>query len=183
MANIIILNGSPRKNGNTAQLIKAFTEGAQQAGHIVTIFSLQQMNIKGCIGCFGGGKNPESPCTQKDDMEKIYPVYEEADIIVFASPMYFWGITGQLKTALDRLFAVSEKYPDFHAPGKKCILLMAAGDATKENDEPVEQYYHSLVKNMGWTNLGLIIAGEVNFIGDIEGHIALQQARDLAMTL
>lgn len=103
---IIILNGSPRKNGNTSELTKAFAKGAQEAGHTVTEFHLGDMNISGCKGCFGGGKNPESPCVQKDDMSKIYPVYKEADIVVLASPLYYWSISGQLKTAFDRLVGV-----------------------------------------------------------------------------
>lgn len=67
---IIILNGSPRKNGNTAGLIREFTKGAESSGNTVTEFLLDRMNINGCKGCFGGGKNPDSPCVQKDDMEK-----------------------------------------------------------------------------------------------------------------
>ena len=71
MKNIIVLNGSPRKNGNTSELIKAFTEGAESAGHRVTVFFLDKMNINGCKGCFGGGKDAKHPCVQKDDMEQI----------------------------------------------------------------------------------------------------------------
>lgn len=85
---IIILNGSPRPKGNTAALIHSFTEGAKAAGHNVTRFDLQKMDIHPCLGCCSGGKDPESPCTQKDDMLKIYPAYKEADIVVLASPLY-----------------------------------------------------------------------------------------------
>ena len=62
---IIVLNGSPRKNGNTAELIKSFVNGAREAGNTVTEFFLNEMDIHGCLGCFGGGKNLESPCVQK----------------------------------------------------------------------------------------------------------------------
>lgn len=74
MKKIMILNGSPRKTGNTAALIEAFARGAQEAGNEVTSFFLNGMNIHGCLGCFGGGKDPASPCVQKDDMLKIYPL-------------------------------------------------------------------------------------------------------------
>lgn len=73
MKKIIVLNGSPRKNGNTSQLIKSFTEGAQASGNTVTEFFLNEMDIHGCLGCFGGGKNSDSPCVQKDDMLKNLP--------------------------------------------------------------------------------------------------------------
>jgi len=110
---IIILNGSPRKNGNTTELIKSFANGAQASGNIVTEFFLNEMDIHGCLGCFGGGKNPESPCVQKDDMLKIYPEYKAADVVALASPLYYWTISGQLKTAVDRLFAVAECDKDY----------------------------------------------------------------------
>ena len=64
---ICILNGSPRSNGNTKELIKSFTKGAEAAGHEVTCFDLQKMNIHGCLGCCNGGKDEECPCVQKDD--------------------------------------------------------------------------------------------------------------------
>ena len=51
------------------------------------------MNIHGCLGCFGGGKDPASPCVQKDDMLKIYPAYREADVVVLATPLYYWTVS------------------------------------------------------------------------------------------
>ena len=123
---IVILNGSPRAKGNTAELIQSFTEGAESAGHTVTCFNLQKMNIHPCLGCCGGGENPDSPCVQKDDMDTIYPVYKDADMVVLASPLYFWTISGQLKCALDRLFAVAECDENYANPKKECALIMAA---------------------------------------------------------
>ena len=70
---IVILTGSPRKNGNTAALTTAFKKGAEEAGHTVTEFFLNGMDIQGCLGCWQGGKDPEHPCVQTDDMLKIYP--------------------------------------------------------------------------------------------------------------
>ena len=123
---ILVLNGGPRLAGNTAALITAFVEGAEAAGNVVTRFNLDRMDIHGCKGCLCGGKNPDSPCVQKDDMEKVYPAYRAADVVVFAGPMYYWGITGQLKVALDRLFAVTESDPNWVTPKKATVLLMAS---------------------------------------------------------
>ena len=85
---IVVLNGSPRVNGNTAAMTKAFAEGAAEAGHEVEIVPVAKLKIAGCLGCEychtkGGGK-----CVQKDDMRKLYPLLEEAEMIVFASPIY-----------------------------------------------------------------------------------------------
>ncbi len=66
------------------------------------------MNIHPCIGCLQGGKTYDSPCVQKDDMDQIYTLYRSADCIVYASPLYWWSFSAQLKTGIDRLFAVME---------------------------------------------------------------------------
>ena len=122
---IIILNGAARKNGNTAKLIQAFSSSAIDAGHIIKEFYLEDMNINSCKGCLKGGKDSNSPCVQKDDMDEIYKEFSSCDIIVFASPIYFWTITGKLKTTVDRLYAELEclGYADFK---KGSILLMTA---------------------------------------------------------
>lgn len=77
---IIVITGSPRKSGNTSALVKAFTEGAESAGHSVTEFFLDKMEIHGCKGCFGGHSDRDCPCVQKDDMEKIYPSVRDCDV-------------------------------------------------------------------------------------------------------
>lgn len=183
MAKILILNGGARLNGNTAGLIEAFIFGAESSGNTVTRFDLDKMDINGCKGCLCGGKNPASPCVQKDDMLKIYPVYREADVLVFAGPMYYWGITGQLKTALDRLFAVTESDPNWATPRKKTVLLMAAEGTGEANDKPVVDYYKSLTSFLGWGDLGYIIAGGNLRVGDIKGKPELEQAKKLGASI
>ena len=177
---IVALNGSPRAKGNTSSLIEAFTRGAAEKGHSVTTFFLDGMNIGGCKSCYGGGKNPESPCVQKDDMDKIYPVYRKADVVVLASPLYFWTISGQLKSTFDRLFAIAEGNPGYQNPVKDCILLMAA-----EGDEYEETlaYYNGLLNHLGWNNVGQILARGVAAPGDIAGKPELEEARILGASL
>ena len=153
MSNIMILNGSPRKSGNTAKLISAFLKGAESVGSTITEFYLTDMNISACKGCLGACKNPVSPCVQKDDMERIYSAFSKADVVVFASPVYFWTVTGQLKTPADRLYAELEclGYGQFK---KKSVLLMTAGG----NDySQATNWYRTYERNLGWTNLGEIL--------------------------
>ncbi len=138
------------------------------------------MNIRDCLGCYGGGKNAESPCVQKDDMAKIYPVYKEADIVVLASPLYYWTFSGQLKTCFDRLFAVAECNPDYSNPVKETVLLMAA-----EGDEFEESlyWYDRLEKHLGWKSLGKVLCGGVAGIGDISGRKELTEAYNLGKSI
>ncbi|MBR2178786.1 MAG: flavodoxin family protein [Selenomonadaceae bacterium] len=173
---IIILNGSPRVKGNTSALVNEFTRGAEEVGCEVKIFQLDKMNIHGCKGCFGGGKNIESPCVQKDDMDKIYPVYREADIVVLATPLYYWNFSGQLRTTFDRLFAVAECDPNYRNPKKESVLLMAAEGYGFDD---ALQYYQNLMKHLGWTELGHVLAGGVMKVGDIKDHKELNQAYEL----
>lgn len=174
--NIVVLNGSPRKKGNTSELVRAFVEGAEGAGHQVTEFFLNGMNVHGCLGCFGGGKDPAHPCVQSDDMDSVYAAYREADVVVLASPLYYWGISGQLKIAFDRLFAVAECDPDYRNPVKDSVLLMAAeGDGFEES----AQWYDNLERHIGWKSLGKVLCGGVMQVGDIAGKPELEEARAL----
>ena len=181
---ICILNGSPRANGNTKELIKHFTDGAKEAGCDVVCFDLQTFNIHGCLGCCRGGTDTANPCVQQDDMSKIYPAYIAADILVLASPMYYWGFSGQLKCAFDRLFAVAELNPNYANPIKDCILLMAAEGDTEDNFAPVKAAYEGLLHHLGWNNLGIVYAGGNMAAGDIIDKPAqLQEARELGKSL
>lgn len=172
---ILVLNGSPRPSGNTAALIEAFTEGAQSAGHTVVRFDLCRMKIGGCLGCCRGGKDPEAPCVQKDDMLKIYPEYRSADIVIFASPMYYWGFSSQLKAAIDRLFAVAELDPNYRNPIKTAGMLMAAEDNFPNTFEPIRFYFTSMAENLGWSCCGMVCAG-----GNLEAGAILKKPEQLA---
>ena len=177
---IIILNGSPRKNGNTSALTAEFVRGAEESGNSVTEFFLDGMNINGCKGCFGGGKNSDSPCVQKDDMEKIYPVYKEADVVVLASPLYYWTISGQLKTAFDRLFAVAECDPYYKNPQKDSVFIMAAEGYGFEESE---YWYDRLEQHLGWKSLGKVLCGGVMETGNIDGKPELNKAYELGKSI
>ena len=101
MKNILVVIGGGRANGNTMQLADSFIAGAKEAGHQVEKISLLKEEVKGCLGCnacrFG------KPCIQKDDFHEMIPKIKAADLIVFASPLYFWTISSRLKAFIERL--------------------------------------------------------------------------------
>ena len=119
--NILILNGSPRPGGNTAALMKAFTEGAESAGHTVTQLQVGAMNIRGCLGCEACRKSGSGKCVQQDDMQQVYPAINAADMIVLASPVYFWALTGQMQSAITRLYCLGKLKTD------KFALVLSSG--------------------------------------------------------
>jgi multimeric flavodoxin WrbA len=176
---ITVLNGSPRKQ-NTAAMAEAFAEGARAAGHEVEVLQVGKMKINGCLGCWSGGKDPEHPCSQRDDMEKIYPAYKEADVVVLASPLYYWFISGFLKNAFDRLFAIAECDPNYRNPKKQSVLIMAAEGAGFEESE---HWYDHLEKHIGWKSLGKILCAYVTKPGDAEGNPILKNAYDLGKSI
>ena len=179
--NILILNGSPRKTGNTAGLTKAFAEGAESAGHKVTEFFLDSMNIHGCKGCWAGDSSKDCPCVQQDDMNQIYPVAKACDIVVLASPLYYWNMSGQLRTAVDRLFALEEGGDNLlRGHDRGAVLLMAAeGD----DFEDVALYYDHLMEHLRWKNLGKVLCGGVAQPGDIKDRPELEEAKKLGASL
>ena len=153
MANVLILNGSPRKNGATASLAKALMEGAKENGNEIKEDYITSMNIKACIGC-DSCMRTHNGCVQKDDdMAIIYEDLLWADVVVFVSPVYWGTITGQLKVVFDRMFALGNKvgWQDFR---KKCVLLMTArgSDYSMALD-----FYGILTKYLGWTDLGTVL--------------------------
>ena len=177
---IVILNGSPRAGGNTSALTAEFRRGAQEAGNEVQEFFLSKMKINGCLGCWGGGKDPVHPCAQRDDMEEIYPAYRDADVVVLASPLYYWFISGFLKNAFDRLFAIAECDPGYRNPRKECVLIMAAEGAGFEESE---HWYDHLEKHIGWKSIGKVLCGYVTQPGDTKERPELKQAYELGRSV
>lgn len=152
---------------------------AEESGNTVNSFHVGSMNIKGCIGCMKGGKNPDHPCTMQDDMDKIYPHCREADVVVLASPLYYWNVSGQLKSALDRLWAVAELDAGIN-PKKDAVLLMAS---IMDQYEQVAAWYDRLLQELEWKDLGKVLISDVEHPGDIEGNARLAEAYALGKSI
>lgn len=99
--NILILNGSPRPNGNTAAMVKAYAEGAVEAGHTVHVVDVCKKKISGCLACEYCHTKGNGRCVQQDDMQEVYPLLEDAEMIVLASPIYYHNFSGQLQCAIN----------------------------------------------------------------------------------
>lgn len=151
MKRILILNGSARQNGHTAALTKAFTAGVESTGNEVREIWLQNKNIHECLGCRACARMDDF-CVQKDDMQEVYEAFVWADVIAFASPLYFGGITGTLKTATDRLYSFWMK--SSWRVEKECALLLTA-------NSPVFQqalmWYKVFTDYCGWRSWGTVL--------------------------
>lgn len=122
--NILILNGSPRPQGNTKKMINTFLDAAE--GHNVNVIDVCRKNIKGCLACEHCHTQGKGSCVQKDDMQEIYTLLKDAEMLIIASPIYYHGISGQLKCAIDRLYSAA--YPIKPEKLKKIAMFLSSGD-------------------------------------------------------
>ena len=119
---ILILNGSPHLDGATSDMVNAFAEGAREAGHEVVSVNVAHKNIKGCMACEYCRNREKGVCVQKDDMQAIYPEILSADMVVFASPIYYFTMTAQMEAAIQRVYCIGKPLK-----AKKAALLLSSG--------------------------------------------------------
>ena len=164
MKNILVILGGGRPIGNTRQLVDAFVKGAVDAGHQTEVVSLNEKQVNGCIGCnacrFG------KPCVQKDDFNSLIPAIKNADLIVFASPLYFWTLSSKIKAFIERFYCIAEeddapplgRYEKY--PVRDCALLMTSADDYFWTFEQAVSYYNfALVNYIGFHDRGMLLAG------------------------
>jgi len=138
---ILALLGSPRRHGNTATLLNSVIEGIKTAKDAeVELIFLNGKNIKPCQGCNSCKKEDSKGCVQKDDMQQIYPLVAKSDLIILASPIYWWSVTAQMKLFIDRLYAM-----DFTCGRKKAALLMTyGGELPNSGPETTEALFREI---------------------------------------
>lgn len=168
---VLIISSSPRKGGNSETLAAAFAKGAQEAGHQAETVYLREKQYSFCKGCFACLKLGH--CVIKDDAVEIAAKMHDADVLVFATPVYYYCVSGQLKTMLDRANPLFDTDYAF----TKAYLL-----ATAAEDEP-ETVEGTVKAVQGWVDcfprcqlVETVFVGGVNEVGEIIGHPALDRA-------
>lgn len=178
MGKIVVLVGSMRKEGNTDLLVKAFVDGASKNNEI-EIISVAEYKVNPCIGCNSCFERKDNSCFQKDDMEVIYKKLAKADMIVIASPVYFYGISSELKAIVDRL----------HTPlrntfkVKKLGLLLVAAATLPAVFDAIEIQYKLVLDFFKLEDAGRVLVRGVKDKGDIKGNKALEEAYKLGMNI
>ena len=175
---IVLITGSPRRTGNTNHMADQFTRGAQEAGHEVFRFDAASRDVKPCLGCNHCGM--DGPCVYQDELSTILrPKLEEADMVVFCSPMYYFGLSAQIKTVIDRFYAINYK---IHG-GKKTAFLMAYANTSPKDAEAMTAHYKTIANYMGWEDAGMVIAPGIWPVGAVKGTKYAQQAYELGKKL
>ena len=164
MKKILVGMGGGRPKGNTAQLVDAFMKGAEEAGHSVEKVSLMKTEVRGCLGC--NACRYGKPCVQKDGFNGLVPKIKGADLVVFASPLYFWTISSKLKAFIERFYCIAEEDSDppygryERYPVKDSALLMTSADEFFWTFEQAVSYYQFAVVNyIGFRDRGMLLAG------------------------
>lgn len=163
MKEILVIVSSAQVNGSSDQLANEWIKGAKAAGHHCVKIALGEQEIQGCRGC-GYCQSHDHRCIIDDAMQQYYPLFEKADTIVFASPLYFWTISARMKAFIERLYAISVKdgYPQ-----KDTILLMSGGDDNFWTFEQPIAYYRFVTKALGWNDRGTLCAGGCGVIDHV----------------
>lgn len=149
---IVVLQGSPNKKGSTFILADCFRQGAEAAGHTVEMIDVAHAKIHPCTGCVHCGY--EGPCVQKDDVESIRKKILDGDMLVFATPLYYYGMSAQLKILIDRFCAFNSS---IQRKGMKSALLTVAWNSDSWTFEALEAHYKTLVRYLNLTDMGMVL--------------------------
>ena len=149
--NILILQGSPRANGNTVWMAEEYRKAAEAAGHKVTLVDVAHKKIAGCLACeYCHGKG-NGACVQKDDMQEIYPLLAEAEVLVFATPIYYFTMSAQIQAPIQRIYNMNK-------PGKlKKTALLVSSYSPSVYDGTIGEY-SGIIGYWGVDDTGIVTA-------------------------
>lgn len=148
---ILILNGSPRERQNTVALIEAFSKGAKSSGHDVMSIDIAKKNITGCIACEYCHTKGNGKCVKKDDMEKVCLLIQNADMLVLASPIYYFTMTAQLQACIQRIYCIDH-------PEKVTQMALLLSSASPGTHDGAIAEYKGLLKYFKAQDRGIVIA-------------------------
>ena len=176
--NILVLSGSPRKGGNTDLLVDAFVKGASPKHH-VEVVSVHDYKINPCMGCNACFRREDHACCQKDDMQIVYEKMAKAEMLVIASPVYFYGLSAQLKTVIDRFHNPIRDTFHIH---KMALLLVGAASLPELFDSILVQYELCL-KFFKMEDVGRVLVRSAKDKGDVKNGDSLQKTFKLGQSI
>ena len=172
----VILFGSPRKSGNTRQLVDAFTGAMKKGRDEVKLLYLNDMKIRPCQGCLSCAET--GACRIKDDMRDVCTSIMESDVVVYATPIYWWAPSAQLKLAMDRSIVFLDGEMNSRVKGKKSVSLVTCADSDKETCAPTLEIF-----KRSFEGLGMEYSGHVEAVGCEEKGTVSKKSRDAARSL
>lgn len=178
VSNIVVLSGSVRKGGNTELLVQAFVDGAKK-NNGVEVISVADYKVNPCIGCNTCFDREGHECFQKDDMTKVYEKLKVADVLVIASPVYFYGVSAQLKAFIDRLHTPMRN--EFKL--KKLALILVGAATLPELFDSINVQYRLVLNYFKLEDAGTVLVRGAKDKGDVKNTDGLEKAYQLGTTI
>lgn len=176
--NILVMTGSARPGGNSEILAKAFIAGAEKNGHTVNLFECGKTPVGACLNCDECWNNG-SPCVQNDGFETLYPMLEQADLLVFCSPLYWYNFSGHIKCVMDRMYPYSRNNRLRDMKAKEAMLLMCGESLFPRSFAGPAEAYRQMLGYKGWKDRGRLFVTGVHEYGAMDNHKALARAREM----
>ena len=158
---IVVITGSHRPRSNSGILADHFQKGAEESGHSVFRFNAAHKTLHGCIGCDHCHMN--GPCIFDDDFTPLREPLVESDMVLFASPMYYFGMSSQIRAVIDRFYAIDQRIMG----GKQASLIATFWTTNLQRASGVVESYKNMLTYLQWTDRGVLLAGGVNDEGEV----------------
>lgn len=175
---IVVLTGSPHKNGTSNTLAREFIRGAEEAGHEVLRFDTAFLKIHPCIGCDHCGMN--GPCAFNDDMPKVLDAILDSDMLVFVTPIYYFGFSAQIKSAIDRFYSRNGQIQRKHL---KSAFIATAWNNDNQVMQGVEKHIEILIDYLNLDNVGMVLAKGYGYTGASTEKHYMEEAYNLGKSL
>lgn len=177
---IVVITGSPRKGGNSFSMTDAFISAAEAEGHEVTRFDAAFARLGGCHACetcFSTGK----ACSFDDDFNKIAPYIEQADAVIFTTPLYWYSYPSQIKAVIDKLYSLC--VGKRQVSGKECALIACCEEEDIRVLDGIKQPYERMIALLDWKSVGEVLVPGVLNKGDIDRTDGCKRAAELAKNI
>lgn len=175
---ILVIESSPHKNGSSNLLAGHFIQGAKEAGHTVTVFDAARAKLHPCLGCEACGMS--GPCCQKDDMASLREHILKTDMMVFVTPLYYFGMSAQLKMVIDRFYSFNGALMERNL---KTALIVAAWDDSDWTMKDMRSHYETLCGYLHFQDMGQILGTGCGTVPMTKGTGFPKQAYEFGKSL
>lgn len=176
--NILLIESSPHKNGSSNLLAGEFIRGAEAKGHSITVFDTGHSDIKPCLGCNACGMSGD--CVQKDAMYELKRAILSADMVVFVTPLYYFGFSAQLKRAIDRFYSFNGELQSKHL---ESALIVAAWDDNDWTMKDISAHYSTLCRYLNLTDRGQILGAGCGTVSMTKSSAFMKKAYELGRSI
>ena len=176
---ITVISGSPRKNGTSNYMANEFIRGAKENGHEIFTFDSAHSDVKNCIACQSCAMGSK-PCIYKDDFVELKENILNSDVIVFVTPIYYFGMTSTIKKVIDRFYSIDSKLREKQ---NKAILISVQHSPVEAVKEALNQQYNAVLNWLNIENAGILNAVGIESVEQLKQTLYPNQAYELGKSL